>query len=376
MTKKELVTVVTEHRLMADTIAQAIGATEKHDGFYLGNGYAVTWTNGEVIEANFKSDEPFILSTNQDMRQMYAHHFSFQMRNYDKLVGYAKSDEDAAQLHVITTLWGMSKEVVNAMYPTIEGELTFLNLYWYLRMPVKVRRAWLPRLRKTAIVKAVRYGAKDVAKYEKWLSESLVNHFLKVEAESKGEDTSLKFIVPEDVAAGDDFTIGNNANKANVKVVSELPLHNMLTLWIAATAELGYEFEETFQIAHRLYAKKLISYPSLLQNGVPESVYREMEQNMRVLEHNSQWGHLAKGVSRLSRRTVFCNGETAYNGHGIVTTGIHPTDLTREEEKLYNLIVKRVIEAFTTTADEITSSKKKWKGGKRKFSKKFGKKAG
>ncbi len=51
---KNLITVVTAHQLTADTIATAIGANEKHDGYFLGNGYAVTWTNGGVIEAKFK----------------------------------------------------------------------------------------------------------------------------------------------------------------------------------------------------------------------------------------------------------------------------------------------------------------------------------
>ena len=44
MTKNNLITVVTDHQFAADTIAKAIGANEKHDGYYLGNGYAVTWT--------------------------------------------------------------------------------------------------------------------------------------------------------------------------------------------------------------------------------------------------------------------------------------------------------------------------------------------
>lgn len=46
MTKKNLVTIVTDNRLVSETIATAVGATYKHDNYYIGNGYAVTWTNG------------------------------------------------------------------------------------------------------------------------------------------------------------------------------------------------------------------------------------------------------------------------------------------------------------------------------------------
>lgn len=105
MTKKILVTVVTANRFMAETIARAIGATSEHEGYYHGNGYAVTWTNGEIIEAEYKRGEKFVMNSGQDMRQMYAHHFNFKMRNYDALLGWEKSKADEAQLSVIKALW-------------------------------------------------------------------------------------------------------------------------------------------------------------------------------------------------------------------------------------------------------------------------------
>ncbi len=90
MTKKTLVTVVTANRFMAETIARAIGATSELEGYYHGNGYAVTWTNGEIIESEYKHGEKFVMNSGQDMRQMYAHHFNFRMRNYDALLGWGE----------------------------------------------------------------------------------------------------------------------------------------------------------------------------------------------------------------------------------------------------------------------------------------------
>lgn len=355
MTKKNLVTVITDNRLVADTIATAVGATQKHDNFYLGNGYALTWTNGNIIEATFKPGEKFVLASRQEMRQMYAHHFEFSMRNYDELLGWEKYKEDIARLNTIRALWDKSHAIVNAMSPCFDGELTFLNLYWYLRQPVKVLRAWLPRLRKAVILKAVKHGAQDSAKYDKWLSEQLVNHFIEADAEHLALAES-ETAIPEGIKAGDTVQVG----EIDFHIVSpdEQPLYNMTTLWMAACVELGFEFEKTASLAYTLYAKSLISFPSLYQNTVPESVIREMEKNMRVLEHNGKWGRLAKEVKAISRRHNFRNGETAYNGHGIVTTGLHPVGLSRDEEKLYNLIVKRVIEAFRPLPDENKAKKK------------------
>lgn len=178
MKQKNLITVVTDHQLTADTIARAIGANEKHEGYYLGNGYAVTWTNGRVIEATFSPDESFVLSTNMDCRLVYAHNFKFAMRDYDHLVGYKKTAEDTKQLATIKALWKMSRTVVNAMIPEIGGDLDFLNIYYFIACPVEVRRAWLPILTKGAIRHGIMHGPADIAEYETWLGESIYNHLL------------------------------------------------------------------------------------------------------------------------------------------------------------------------------------------------------
>ncbi len=359
MTEKTLVTVVTSNRFMAETIARAIDANTEHEGYYHGNGYAVTWTNGEIIEAEYKHGEKFVMNSDQDMRQMYAHHFNFRMRNYDALLGWEKSKADEAQLSIIKALWAKSSAVVNAMEPTFEGELAFLNLYWYLRMPVTVRRAWLSRLRKRIIINAVEKGTCSPDKHEKWLAGELVNFFLKADAVA-GENTF-------DIESAEDNTTDDGSD-VELNIVKGQTLHNMVTLWMDATMELGYDFEPTFLIAHKLYAKGLISYPYLYQNGIPGNVYDSMRRDFRVLEHNTQYGHMAKEVGWLSTRNTFHNSETPYNGHGIVTTGLHPTDLSRDEERLYNLIVKRVIEAFTPDENECQKKSRR----KRKSCKKAG----
>lgn len=138
---ENLITVITDNHLMADTIAKAICANETHDGYYLGNGYAVTWTNGELIEAAFKVKNSLVLSTSMKSREVYAHNFEFAMRNYDEVVGYKKSAADARHLGTIRSLWEKSHTVINAMLPCKEGELMFLNLYYFLATPVTVKRA-------------------------------------------------------------------------------------------------------------------------------------------------------------------------------------------------------------------------------------------
>ena len=82
-----------------------------------------------------------------------------------------------------------------------------------------------------------------------------------------------------------------------------------------------------------------------MQNTIPFGVWKLMLRNKKNLRYNSKWGKEAKRI-RMSRRHNFKMGENVYNGFGVITTGLHPTDLSRDEEKLYNLIVKSVIDAF------------------------------
>lgn len=98
-----------------------------------------------------------------------------------------------------------------------------------------------------------------------------------------------------------------------------------------------------------------------MQTTVPGGVWKAMLRNIDTLCYNSRWGKTIE-AGRPSRCHNFRNGESVYNGFGIVTTGLHPTDLTRDEEKLYNLIVKRVIDAF---ASDNHGKGQKPKGGRK-----------
>lgn len=372
MKQKNLITVVADHQITADTIAKAIGANEKHEGYYLGNGYAVTWTNGQLVEATFSPEESFVLSTTMDSRLAYAHNFKFAMRNYDHLVGYKKSAEDTRQFDTIKSLWKMSMTVVNAMHPDIAGDLDFLSLYYFIGCPVDTRRAWLPVLTKKAIVHAVNHGPQNRKEYEEWLEESIYNAIVKAAEECvelKGAPTVEE--IAEAEAAVDAECAGIPAPAAGERregnnyiglITDRCPLFNLPALMIQAACELGYDHEKTILTAYRLYTKKLISYPMVMQNTVSGGVWKAMLRNMEMLRYNSRWGR-SVGEGKPSKCHNFRNGESVYNGFGIVTTGLHPTDLSRDEEKLYNLIVKRVIDAF---APDNYGCGRKSKGGKKK----------
>ena len=132
MKQKNLITVVAAHQLTADTIAKAIGANHKCDGYYVGNGYAVTWTGGSLIEATFSPDERFVLSTSMGARLMFAHNFSPEISDSTEK---RDSGETAAQAertqNVISTLKNRNsrREVRNSRKLFIKRPLNPKNNY-------------------------------------------------------------------------------------------------------------------------------------------------------------------------------------------------------------------------------------------------------
>ena len=369
MKQKNIITVVTDHQLTADTIAKALGANSKCDGYYTGNGYAVTWTGGELVEATFSPDESFVLSTTLNPRHIFAHNFKFAMRNYDELLGWKKSEQDSRQLATITSLINMSKLVVNAMSPDLYGETYFLSLYYLIGNPIAVRRAWLPILTRQAIVKGVENGPKYPEKYEEWLKSEMYNLIAEKSKEATKKPESVFVETPVDRIPDEVTALGiAEAKPGDATILADAihtymakpTLFNLPQLLIETAVELDWQHEKTVATALTLYRKKLISYPLVKQNYIPRDVWKQMLHNREILRHNPKWGNKVKDW-KVSKRHNFSGCENPYYGFGIVTTGLHPTDLTRDEERLYNLIVKRVIEAFKPAR----SYRKKRKNNKR-----------
>lgn len=355
MENTKLTTIIADNRLMAETIADAFGAKDTHEGYYLGNGYAVTWTDGMIIEARFKADTSFVLSSNMEARLAYAHNFELTMRDVDSLVGYRKTTQDAQRLEVIKKLWADSNTVVNAMPPSFEGERAFLNLYYFLAMPVTLHRAWLPILSKRTIAKAIKHARKDNKAYNDWLSDSIfdfINRCIDDSDEDMTDDDSAEqFIerpeIKEETTERPDGRRIEEEDGLRIETVSYTPLYNACTLSMDAELLFGFSLGKTQQLALSLYAKKLISYPLIIQNAVPKSVWKHMKRNVRRLFSNPSLAHLAQEDFKPGRENIYSDGECIFNGYGIVTTGVKPGRLNPDEKKMYLLIAEKVIKAFT-----------------------------
>ena len=138
---------------------------------------------------------------------------------------------------------------------------------------------------------------------------------------------------------------------ANTKKTEEhiLPPHpfDLTTLQREAYRHHGIGPSQTLQIAQRLYLDGLISYPRTSSQKIPDSI--EPKKILKSLEKNFP-------QTKLASRSKPIEGKKSDPAH----PSIYPTGefkhISENDQKLYNLIVKRFISAFSP--DAITANKR------------------
>ncbi len=129
--------------------------------------------------------------------------------------------------------------------------------------------------------------------------------------------------------------------KKTEQILSPNPPFNLTTLQIEAYKFYGITPSRTLQIAQSLYLAGLISYPRTSSQKLPESIgYKEILKKL-AKEYN---------VEKLITKKKPIEGKKSDSAH----PSIYPTGnkqiLSREDEKIYNLIVKRFLSLFCDNA--------------------------
>lgn len=128
------------------------------------------------------------------------------------------------------------------------------------------------------------------------------------------------------------------------------PPFNLSDLQEEAARIYGFSPIKTQEIAEQLYLEALISYPRTNSQKLPPTLnYRE------ILSKLAQIGNYKNLVSRLLSETHGVlkpvEGEKEDPAHpAIYPTGVLPGNLTREQQALYDLIVRRFLATFAQAA--------------------------
>ena len=129
---------VTEKPSVARDIARLLGATDKHDGYFEGNGYQVTWTFGHLC----------CLKEPQDYTDLWKRWSLAALPMIPQRFGIKLIEDDGykKQFKVIESLIAGADEVINCGDAGQEGELIQRWVYQKALCNKPVKRLWISSL--------------------------------------------------------------------------------------------------------------------------------------------------------------------------------------------------------------------------------------
>ncbi|UJF35886.1 type IA DNA topoisomerase [Paenibacillus hexagrammi] len=141
-----------------------------------------------------------------------------------------------------------------------------------------------------------------------------------------------------------------------VKETKEYPfkLYDLTLLQREANGKFGFSAKKTLDTAQALYEKhKVISYPRTNSNYVTEQNIPEMHKALTALQ-GTAYQELVQGANRnlVHKNNKFiCNPAKVEDHHAILPTNKRASGLNPDEQKLYDLIVRRFLSHFYPAAE-------------------------
>ena len=141
-----------------------------------------------------------------------------------------------------------------------------------------------------------------------------------------------------------------------VKDTKEYPyrLFDLTLLQRETNAKYGFSAKKTLDVAQALYEKhKVISYPRTNSNYVNEQNIPEMHRALDALR-GSAYDALVAGASKRfvhKGNANVCNPAKVEDHHAILPTHKRPGSLSPDEQKVYDLIVRRFLSHFYPAAE-------------------------
>ena len=386
---------IAEKPSVAKDIAAIIGANQRKDGYFEGNGYQVTWTFGHFCTLKEPHDytERWKSWRLEDLPMIPS---SFGIKLIDN-AGALK------QFSVIEHLVQNCEEVINCGDAGQEGELIQRWVLLKAKCAVPVKRLWISSLTEQAIREGFEklkdsalynnlYAAGSARAIGDWLlGMNATRLFTKKFGQGKVvlsigrvQTPTLALIVQRqkeiDAFVSEEYwelktiyreteftaTIDRirNEEKAN-KGLAYLLLHDfeitsfekkegkegnprlfdLTSLQVEANKKYGYSAEDTLKHIQNLYEKKFVTYPRVDTTYLSEDLHPKVEGILRQLTYYAQFTAplLEKPIPK--SKTVF-DDKKVTDHHAIIPTGVLPGNISAEEKRIYDLIARRFIAVF------------------------------
>jgi len=399
---------VTEKPSVARDIARLLGANDRHDGYFEGNGYQVTWTFGHLC----------CLKEPNDYTDMWKRWSLASLPMIPQRFGIKLIEDDGIkkQFKVIETLIANADEVINCGDAGQEGELIQRWVYQKARCTKPVKRLWISSLTDESIKEGfsqlqdadnfnnLYYAGLSRAIGDWILGMNATRLYTLKYAQSRNvlsigrvqtptlalivaRQREIENFVPEDyweIKTKYRDTIFNStkgkfktveAASEIVENIKEFPLtvtsvakkkgkeapprlFDLTSLQVECNKKFGYSADETLRLIQSLYEKKATTYPRVDTTFLSDDIYPKIPGIMEAMKPYAPLTQPVLSGNKIPKsKKVFDNSKVT-DHHAIIPTNVDPSTvfMSREEKLVYDLIAKRFIAAFYPDCEFSTTT--------------------
>ena len=395
---------IAEKPSVAREIANILGANTKRDGYFEGNGYAVTYTFGHLCTLLEPKDyKPHWKSWDLNNLPMLPERFNTKVTNDG---GIKK------QFNIVKSLFEKADVVINCGDAGTEGELIQRWVINQANYKGEVQRLWISSLTEEAIrdgfnnlkpaekydnlyyagfsraigdwllgLNATRLYTVKFGGYKQVLSVGrvqtptlamLVNRFKEIknfkpqpywELQTLYRNTLFsyeegRFLKKEegqvfaDKVKESDFEITSVTKKKGKEYAPKL--FDLTGLQVYCNNKFGFSADETLKIVQKLYEMKVVTYPRVDTTFLPNDVYPKIAGILSKLTDYSQLTKPLLGQKIKKSKKVF-DDKKVTDHHAIIPTGIQ-NNLQYNQQQVYDIITRRFIAVFYPESDVSNTS--------------------
>ncbi|KGL63571.1 type IA DNA topoisomerase [Polaribacter sp. Hel1_85] len=395
---------IAEKPSVAREIANILGANTKRDGFYEGNGYAVTYTFGHLCTLLEPKDyKPHWKSWDLNNLPMLPERFD------TKVTGDAGIKK---QFNIVKGLFEKADVIINCGDAGTEGELIQRWVINQCNYKGKVQRLWISSLTEEAIkdgfnnlkpaenydnlyyagysraigdwllglnatrLYTVKFGGfkqvLSVGRVQTPTLAMLVNRFKEIEnfkpqpyweLQTTYRNTLFnyedgRFLKQEDgqiladKVAQSDFEIVSVTKKKGKEYAPKL--FDLTGLQVYCNNKFGFSADETLKMVQKLYEMKVVTYPRVDTTFLPNDVYPKIAGILSKLTNYSELTQPLLGQKIKKTKRVF-DDKKVTDHHAIIPTGIQG-NLQYNQQQVYDIITRRFIGVFYPDSDVSNTS--------------------
>jgi DNA topoisomerase-3 len=390
---------IAEKPSVAREIASILGANTKRDGYYEGNGYAVTYTFGHLCTLLEPKDyKPHWKSWDLNNLPMLPERFD------TKVTGDAGIKK---QFNIVKSLFDKASVVINCGDAGTEGELIQRWVINQCNYKGEVQRLWISSLTEEAIkegfknlkpagnydnlyyagysraigdwllgLNATRLYTVKFGGYKQVLSVGrvqtptlamIVNRFKEIndfkpqpywELQTTYRNTLFnyeegRFLKQEDgqvlatKVKESDFEITAVTKKKGKEYAPKL--FDLTGLQVYCNNKFGFSADETLKMVQKLYEMKVVTYPRVDTTFLPNDVYPKIAGILSKLTNYSQLTQPLLETKIKKSKRIF-DDKKVTDHHAIIPTGIQG-NLQYNQQQVYDIITRRFIGAFYPDSD-------------------------